>query len=629
MATWAGQVPALLAVLGLLIIPGLPVAFCVRARGVIRLGVAIIVSVAVIAAASLIAPVIGLGWSLLPVLLVAVIVSLVAVALRRAGRGSGDRSIGTASKWVWGAVILAFCGWMTVVAFGVGGAEHPNQLYDGLFHLNAVEFILQTADASPLHMTMATPGASIGFYPTLWHAIVSLVVPVSGSVVAATNVVSVAVVGLIWPVAVASLTSVVFPARPNAAAGAALASFGFSVFPLGFFNWGVLYPNLLGTVLAPLLIAVVIAALTPALAWSSRLLWVLVVLAAVGATGLAHPSALLGGVALVTPFLVMRIWVAARRATMGVRIVLLALLGVGLLVLIFIWIRANVTTNVWLPSETMAQAVGEVVLLSPVERTAGLLLGPLAAIGIWQVVRMKLWWVLASYVLSIGFYLAAAWFPVLPLRSLLVGVWYDDTTRVGALLAIWGLPLAGLGAVVVGSWLRRRWKAGARGLVIGLSTVLAVAASSHLVMLVSDVGFMRGVSFQFTDESQGLSSDEAALFEKIESALSDDSLVVGDPLTGTGLLYAYTGHDVVFPHVTGRYGADADVLAREFVSGDAAVCDAVERLGVTHALDFGDREIFKNHSADFDGLHDLATSPILTQVAAVGDAALYEVTGCE
>ena len=145
---------------------------------------------------------------------------------------------------------------------------------------------------------------------------------------------------------------------------------------------------------------------------------------------------------------------------------------------------------------------------------------------------MKLWWVLASYVLSIGFYLAAAWFPVLPLRlPPLVGVWYDDTTRVGALLAIWGLPLAGLGAVVVGSWLRRRWKAGARGLVIGLSAVLAVAASSHLVMLVSDVGFMRGVSFQFTDESQGLFvGPRPRSSRRLTSALSDDSLVIGDPL---------------------------------------------------------------------------------------------------
>ena len=629
MATWVGQVPALLAVLGLLILPGLPVAFSVRARGVFRLGIAVIVSLAVIAAASLIAPVVGLAWSVLPVILVTVIVSLVAIALRLLNRRADDRPVGSSSKLVWGAVIVAFCGWTALVAVGIGGADHPNQLYDGLFHLNAVEYILQNADASSFHMTMVTPGAETAFYPALWHAVVSLVVPVSGSVVSATNIVTVGVVGLIWPVAVASLTSMVFPSRPAAAAGAALASFGFSVFPLGFLNWGVLYPNLLGTALAPLFISVVISALAPALAWSGRLLWIMIVLAAAGATGLAHPSALLGGVALVVPFVIMRMWSVARRVRLVPRVLLLVLLGLGLIVLTLIWIRANVTTNVWLPSETMAQAVGEVVMLSPVERTAGLLLGPLAALGIWQVVRMRLWWVLFSYGVSVGFYLASAWFPILPLRSLLVGVWYDDTTRVGALLAIWGLPLAGLGAVVVGSWLRTRWETGARRLVAALTALLVVAAASHFVMLGSDIAYMRGNSFQFSDESQGLSTDEAALFDEVEVVLDDDSLVIGDPLTGAGLLFAYTGHDVVFPHVTGRYGSDADALARTFVSGDAAVCEAVGRMGVTHALDFGDRELFENHSSNFEGLHGLAESPILTRVAAIGDAALYEVTGCE
>lgn len=629
MTEWIEQSPALLAVLGLLILPGLPVALSVRARGVLRLGIAVVVSLATVAAASLIAPVVGLGWSLLPVILVALVINVVAVALRLVNRSVRDAPVGTSSKWVWGAVILALCGWTAVVAIGIGGADHPNQLYDGLFHLNAVEFILQNADASSLHMTMATPGEVTAFYPALWHAVVSLIVPVSGGVVSATNVVTVGVVGLIWPVAVASLTSVVFSFRPNAAAWAALASFGFSVFPLGFLNWGVLYPNLLGTVLVPLFVSVVVAAFAPLLGWRDRLLWILVVLAAAGATGLAHPSALLGGIALVVPFVIMRTWTAAREARIFTRVMLLGLLFLGLAALILVWIRANVTTNVWLPSETMAQAVGEVVLLSPVERTAGLLLGPLAAIGVWQIVRMKLWWVLASYGVSIGFYLASAWFPILPLRSLVVGVWYDDTTRVGALLAIWGLPLAGLGAAVVGSWLRARWRTGARRLVTVLATLLAFAAASHLVMLSSDIAYMRGNSFQFNEESQGLSPDEAMLFEKADDALKSDSLVIGDPLTGAGLLYAYTGHDVVFPHVTGRYGSDADILARDFVSGDAAVCDAVARVGVTHAIDFGDRELFENHSSNFEGLHDLAKSPILTEVATIDEAILYEVTGCE
>src|SRR5690606_38323152 len=123
----------------------------------------------------------------------------------------------------------------------------------------------------------------------------------------------------------------------------------------------------------PLFIAVVVVAAAPALTWSRRLLWIMIVLAAAGATGLAHPSALLGAVALVVPFLVMRLWTTARRAGPGTRATLLVALCVGLVGLIFIWIKANVTTNAWLPSETMAQALGEVVMLSPVERTAGLL----------------------------------------------------------------------------------------------------------------------------------------------------------------------------------------------------------------------------------------------------------------
>ncbi|WP_228479944.1 DUF6541 family protein [Microbacterium abyssi] len=627
--TWISHVPALIAVFGLLIVPGLPVAFSVRARGVFRLGIAVVVSLAVIAAASLIAPVLGLGWSLVPVALVAVVVGIVALTLRAIGRDAGEEPVGTSSKWVWGAVVAALCGWTGIVALGIGAADHPNQLYDGLFHLNLIEFILQNSDASSLHMTMSTPGQATAFYPALWHALVSLIVPVSGSVVSATNIVTLGVVGLIWPVAVASLTSVVFPARPIAAAGATLASFGFSVFPLGFLNWGVLYPNLLGTVLVPLFVAIVVAALRPALTWSSRLLWCLVGIAAVGAMGFAHPSALLGGIALVVPFLVVRTWTAACRAGLVARVVILVLLCLGLVALAIVWIKANVTTNHWLPSETMAQAVGEVLLLSPVERTAGLLLGPLAAIGIWQVVRMKLWWVLASYVLSVGFYLASAWFPILSLRSLLVGVWYDDTTRVGALLAMWGLPLAGLGVAVVTSWLRARWENGARLPVIALATLIAFAAASHLIMLTSDVLQMRRVSFQFGDASRGLSADEAALFGKADAVLDEDSVVIGDPLTGAALLYAYTGHDVVFPHVAGRYGEDATFLARNLVDGDAAVCAAVDRMGVTHALDFGDRTFFESQSPRFTGLHDLNESPILTPVATVGEATLYEVSGCE
>lgn len=628
MSDWLGQVPALLVAIAIIVLPGLPAALCLRGSALLRLGAAIALSLAIVATASVIAPVLGLGWSPVPVSLVAAIVTMIALVLRRRRRGL-TRRVSAPSRGVWVALTLAFLGWIAIVMLGVTGPTHPSQLYDGLFHLNAVEFVIQTADASPLHMTMVTPGATTGAYPTLWHAVVALVVPVSGTVVSATNIVTVAVIAVIWPVALSSLASVVFPERPTVAAWAPLVAFGFSVFPLGFLTWGVLYPNLLGNALLPLFLAFVIRAFQPGDGPAGRALWILTAVAAAAGAAAAHPSSLLAGIVLIVPFVVWRVLRPWRTATRRRRVILAAALALAAVLLVLVWLVANVTTREWLPNETMSQAIGEVAFLSPVGRTAGLLLGPLAGIGIWQVVKERRWWILYAYGVSVAFYLASAWFPVLALRSFVVGVWYDDTTRVGALLAMWGIPLAGLGAAVVADWVRARWASGSRALAAAIVALLALGAASHLPALANDVSYLRNSSFAFTPDSQGLSSDEAALFEEIAGRLGDDDVVLGDPLTGAGLLFAYTGHQVVFPHVTGRYGPDAELLARSFSEGGARVCDAVEHLGVTHVLDFGDRQLFENHWTTFDGLHHLAESPLVSEVDRLGDAVLYEVTGCE
>lgn len=630
MSAWLAQTPALVTALALLVIPGLPAGLMLRGvSAVVRLGASIGVSLGIVAASSLVAPLLGMRWSLLPVGIVSAVVWAVAAILRLFGRRSAVIAHVRTGLGVWLAIAAAFIGWVVILMVGIGSPDDPSQLYDGLFHLNAVEFVAATGDASPLHMTMVLPGHSTSFYPTLWHALTSLVLPVAGDVVAATNVVTIAVIALIWPVALAAVTRVVFPSRPDAAIWAPLVGFAFSVFPLGFLNWGVLYPNLIGTVLIPILIAAVLLAFAPVVSWPERTLRILVALAVAAGTGLGHPSALLGGLVLLLPFALWRAWEVARRGGTATRVAVGAGVVVGFVAFVALWSKANVTTHEWLPTQTIAQATGEVIFLSPVGRSTGLLLGLLVLLGIWRVCRERLWWVLSSYLVSVVLYIASAWLPVLPLRSFLVGIWYDDTTRVAALLAIWGLPLAALGMTLVVDRLRALWRAGRRVTAVILIAVVAVLAATHLLAVRNDLRYMRDVSYRFDSASQGLSPDEAALFERLETELPEDALVIGDPLTGAGLLFAYTGHDVVFPHVTGRYGADAALLARTLVEGDAAVCDAIENLGVTHALDFGDAVLFQNHYTTYDGLHHLGESSILTEVDRVGDAALYEVTGCD
>lgn len=626
---WGGQLLAFAAALALLVVPGLPTALLLRLRGVLLVAAAIVGSLACVGAGALIAPLVGMSWSLLPVILVSLVITAIAAALWMLRREAALPLCDAGDRWVWAGVGAAVVGWAMLVIAGIRGASNPTQLYDGLFHLNAVEFILTTGDASPFHMTMVVPGAAVSFYPTLWHAMASLLVPLAGGVVQATNVLTISVIALIWPVALAALAVVLFPKHPKAAVWAPLTAFGFSVFPLGFLNWGVLYPNLLGVVQIPVLIALVLLASQHGLPPSQRIGAVLLATAAAGSTALGHPSALLAAVALLLPYAAWRVLRVGATLRPRGRVLLALGSAVVMVALAALWFESNVTTNEWLPGVTMAQAVGEVAFLSPVGRATGLLIGPLAAVGVWAAVRSRVWWLLASYAVAFGFYLASAWLPILPLRSSIVGVWYDDTTRVGALIAVFGLPLAALGAVTVVEWLRALAAHGHRVLTALLVAVIAVLGATHLTAVVNEVSYMRNVSFRFDDASQGLTPDEADLLEKADDILRPDSVVIGDPLTGAGLLYAYTGHTVVFPHVTGDYGSDAEVLARKLSTGpQAQVCLAVERLGVTHAIDFGDRELFENHYTTFDGLHDLMDSPLLTQVARVGDAALYEVTGC-
>lgn len=625
---WVAEAPAFAALFALLILPGMPMALLLRLRGVLVGGAAIAGSLASVAGAAVLSPILGWRWSILPVAVVATVITLIAATVWVAGRRHALPVQNAEGRLPWLGIGLGLIGWMLIVMLGINDASHPTQLYDGIFHLNAVEFIVQTGDASPFHMTMVTPGTETAFYPTLWHSIVSLIVPLSTGIVPATNVASAGTIAVIWPVALAVLTSVLFPGNRRAVTFAPLVAFGFSVFPLGFLNWGVLYPNLLGTLLIPLVLAFALTACSPEIPRIQRLGLTLLVIATAGAAALAHPSALLGAIALLVPFALWRGWRSwASSDTKGRALISVVCLA-GLAGLVALWIRANVTTHEWLPGATLAQALGEVAFLSPVGRVTGLLIGPAAAIGIWSIFRKGKWWVLWSYAVSIGLFLAATWLPNLSMRSALVGVWYDDTTRVAALLGVLGLPLAALGAATVMEWLARLRRRGCGRRATSFLVVLLVLAATHLNAIQNDISFMRKVSFRFDGESQGLSADEAELFDRADQLLDSSSLVIGNPLTGAALLYAYTGHDVVFPHVTGRYGAAAARLARSFNIGSAATCAAAAQLGVTHALDFGDRELFENHYTKYDGLHNLGDSAIVTEVARVGDAALYEITGC-
>src|SRR5690606_4858513 len=111
-----------------------------------------------------------------------------------------------------------------------------SQTNDAVFHMNAVRFILQTDDASSLHVNSVIGGR--GFYPAAWHALVSLAVLITGAEIAvAANMLTVVIAAFIWTLGIAWLARAVTGSATVAAYAAILAG-ALQTFPLLMFQWG-------------------------------------------------------------------------------------------------------------------------------------------------------------------------------------------------------------------------------------------------------------------------------------------------------------------------------------------------------------------------------------------------------
>lgn len=639
--TWLELVPAILVGTVLLFVPGLPIAWACGARGLGLPALGAGASIGVVALTSVLAGWAGIPWGFLPLIAVSALVTLVAFFVRR--RFAPAKPSGRSARLLVPATIGGVLGGVILLAAliaGIGTPEHPNQLFDAVFHYNAVQFIAETGTASPLDMTMSVPGRASSFYPTVWHAMVALVVPVAGGqVIAATNAFTVAVVAVLWPVAVMYLVSVLWPKRPIAVAFGGAFSAGFAVFPLGMLSWGVLFPNLLGMAAVPIALALLIALLgrTEAPRVGPAVGWPLLALAVLGLT-LAHPNALFALIALAAPPLASAL-LAGFRGSSSLRTRLL-LVGVGLAYVagaLVLWSRARPTDTRWEPFESVPAATGEVLWMAPVGRPIAVVLAVLVIVGVVGELLRRRYWVVGSYAVSVAFYLVSAALTVAAVRTFIVGIWYNDTTRVASMLAVVGIPLAAFGGSLVVDWCLRglgstrfRDSGGARRVVV-IGVFVVLVAGSQVRTLNTQVPFLRDEAYRFDEQSAILSPDEVAIFDDVERIVPDGEMVAGNPWSGSSLAYAYTGREVLFPHINGSWG-DARLSVGDGLADDAdELCAVLDDLDITYVLDFGDRYVIDGYgdTPKYAGLNDLDESPFLEQVARHGDAALYQITACD
>ncbi|WP_460774826.1 DUF6541 family protein [Microbacterium sp. GXF7504] len=662
MTAWIAALPAVLAALALLLVPGLLATAPLRLGLVARAALAAVTSVACLGVAGVVFGLLGMPFGPWQPLVPAFLLGLLAWAFRRRLRPARIARAGV--RWWWpvlswaGAAILIAC----VAFWSLPSPDRISQTYDNVFHLSAIAHILQTGDASSLTLrTLIETDRTWSFYPAGWHALVAATVQLTGvTVPVAVNAAWIAVSAAVWLPGVAWLAQVILRrSEPGRVALVALPlGAAFAAMPYALLTWGTLYPTFLGTALLPAAVAVPLAAWRRAGdASGTRIpiaLGVAGTLLALTAVGFAQPRVLVTWALLLIPFALaegVRMFRAAYRAGGRARASALWALG-SLVVLAVVFAGAafaylvlrlglfdrplddrlggpqamatqSVAVGLWqVVSQSWPLGVGATVTFPAVLLAVAVLIGIVVATR-----TSGLRWVVVAYALvAVLFALAAGSDDVV--AKLTTALWYKDRYRLSSAVPVLGVALGTLGILSAASWLRR--PRAARVAAVAAAWLTALTAAVTLGAVTSTVASVFRLPATGADD-EVVSAAQIAFMQQLDTVVPDDELLLGDPWDGGALTLLYGGVEPVFPHVNGQWDADRQMLAWRLqdIETDPAVCDALDRLRVRHVLfhphEFGGGDPSGNH---FIGVHTAVDAGLFTEVATDGDSTLYRIDQC-
>jgi hypothetical protein len=660
---WIDALPAIVAAIAVIGVPGTIVALAFGVRGVTFAGLVPLAGVSVIGIATVANHIIAFDWGILPVAATTIVLAGAVLGLRLGLRRWWRPALHVEGGWYgWAsgaavtiaAVLLA---WRLTTIFGEPG--NISQTFDNVYHLNAVRYIMDIGDASPFRAGSLTYvyDQIASYYPDTWHAIAALVAQLSGGdIPVAVNALNVVIGAAVWPLGVLLLTRLIFGPRPVGALLTGVLAPAFAAFPYLMVEFGVLYPNLLSIALLPGVLALIVAAagLGTRVASNSLVLWMLV-LAAVPGLALAHPSSLIALIGFSAPIAVTALFLTLRRMRAAgspalhlVGVIVLALAAFGAAAVVFLVARPAQEIAFWGPWMDVLPALSGPFTSGVMGMPVDWILCVLTIAGlVAPFVTRRNRWLVASWAVAAFLYFVAAAVPHgIIVRYLFVGTWYNDAYRLTALLPVLALPVAVGGAI----WLWDLAVAGIRRLgrdrdgdprpardresgkvvpVVGVVLLAVIAFGTQFGEHLTTRTTLAQSLYRMDDDSPLLSTDEAALLERVDETVPEGDVVAGNPATGASLVYAFADRPALLPAIFGdRRGATAELMrGLRDANTDPEVCDAVREAHAWFVLDFGERGV---HASDdrIAGFSDLADSGAAELVDEEGEARLYEVTAC-
>ena len=660
---WLTILPFVLMSAAVVLVPGLVVNVAAGLRPANVLGLAPLSSVGLVSVAAIIAEILGVDWSLLPVVVLSVVAALGVGGLRwlierrtappkpsRALDPSGERPGWWTSPTTWTAGSLAIA--VTLLAIDgvrlLGSPTAFSQTYDNIYHLNVVRWILDNRNGSSLAINMLTGDGPAAFYPSAWHDLASVALIGMGSpdVSLGNNALILVVLALVWPLSCLMLVRTIFPPTPGVILSTGVLVGSISAFPYLLLGFGVLFPNFLGLALLPGVMALAVSLLGLGRGENFGLYPTLVLgLMGMAGVALAHPNVALTMVSVVAPVLAI-IWAAgglrdlregrlpALAAAARVAMVFALL---GLAYVLFRTLHAPYNSLWWPVSRSVSHAVGEAILLAPRDTPIPYLAAALSLAGIYAVLRNnRYWWLLGCHLAFVFLWVVVSAATVPDFRNFFGAPWYNDSFRLASLLPITAIPLAAWGFEfalgklqgAVDGILKGEPPTWLSGVLVGAG-VLVLLIGTQVLGKPDMIAWVRG-HYTVTPDASLVDTDEYAVLLQVPEIVPPEEVIAVNPWNGSSMAYALTGRKTIFTHVQYPADPDKDVLIESLddATTNAEVCEALGDLGVQWVLDFGNTRLINNENRAFPGFEDLEDSPGFVLRAQSGHAALYEITAC-
>ena len=577
-------------------LPGFLAVRALAGSRALALGIAPAVSASIAGIAAMIAPLVGIDWSLLPFAAAAAVVVLAALLLGRCGvrlpptvldgPPPVPRSRTALAAWT-GLLTAALAVAVVPIAVRAGRADAVLERYDTLYHLSALKHIRDTGNASSLELNaVASSAHTPASYPAAFHDLAALVPGVPIPIVLNGAVLALALVP--WILGSALLARAVFPRVRWAPPAVAVLVTLIPASPVDLWIHLSPVPNLVG-----------FAALPGALA-AAAALWSAVtvrpraaaapdpaapdpaapdgaaaappwrgILAAVGTVGLAgvglallHPNAAVTALillAVVTAVTGAPLW---RRQPWLIAVPVLALLPVA--VLTYTPLGARVTGfsgGLQVPWWAALAEVG-LGLLTVWPMALGAVIAVLWWPGLVTTLRTPQRWLSVAWLVIAVMYLDAAVDSPLDLSVL----YFRGQDRLAVPLAMLSALLVVPGLQAWARLLRRtpslRTVRRRRGAAAALVALAVLAALSSIPTRLDDAA--KNLSEDYPGRGRFLQSDELAEFARIAPQLADGTSILASPYSGAAHMYALHGLSVRLP-VAGMALTDADRAAIEAV----------------------------------------------------------------